>query len=137
MSGKTLCLVVLSACLVSNGVNAAVFIHDEFDDGDVTTNTSGIGDGFEAAVRNQGSIVEEDGLVKIFGGNTGASRSQIGSNNSFSANGSPVFGVFTVTDMYRSASLDNGTARFYAGFSDTLPNFAGPLQTSAVNGSGL
>jgi len=134
MSGKTLCLVFLSACLVSGSVNAAVFIDDEFEDGAVATNSSGTGDGFEAAVRNQGSIVEEDGLVKIFGGNTGASRSQIGSINSFSANGSPVFGVFTVTDMYRSASLDNGTARFYAGFSDTLPNFAGPLQTSAVNG---
>jgi len=134
MSRKTLYLVLLSACFLSASVNATVFIHDEFDDGDVATNSSDIGDGFEAAVRNQGSIVEEDGLVKIFGGNTGASRSQIGSISPFSANGSPVFGVFHVTDMYRSASVDQGTARFYAGFSDTLPNMAGPLQTSAVNG---
>jgi len=134
MCKKAFFLVFLWVCLVSNSANATVFIYDEFDDGDVATNASGTGDGFEAAARNNGRIVEEDGLVKIFGGNTGASRSQIGSITPFSANASTVYGVFTVTDMYRSASLDNGTARFYAGFSDTLPNFAGPLQTSAVNG---
>ncbi|MHC4568623.1 MAG: LamG domain-containing protein, partial [Planctomycetota bacterium] len=120
-------------CLVSVSASADTFIFDEFQDGDVTTNTSGIGDGFEAAVRNEGSIVEEDDLVKILGGNTGASRNQIGSNNSFSANGSPVFGIFSVTDMYRRDSADGGTARFYAGFCPTLPNFQGPVE-NAVDG---
>ena len=101
--------ICVSMCLMTVGVSAETFTFDEFEDGDITTNASGIGDGFEAAVRNEGSIMEEDGLVKIFGGNTGASRSQIGSKNSFSANGSPVFGIFSVTDMYRRDSADNGT----------------------------
>src|SRR4030042_688577 len=122
--------ICVSTCLMAVGVSADTFIFDEFDDGDIATNTSGIGAGFEASVRNAGSIVEEDGLVKILGGNSGASRNQIGSKDTFSANGSPVFGIFTVSDMYREQSNNDGTARFYAGFCPILPNFQGPVENS-------
>jgi hypothetical protein len=131
MSKKLICLIsfVFVLC-VAGSVSADTFIFDEFDDGDMATNTSGVGSGFEVAVRNEGSVTEADGLVTILGGNTGASRNQIGSKESFSANDSPVFGIFTVTDMYREQSIDNGTARFYAGFCPTLPNFQGPVENS-------
>jgi len=120
--------ICVSMCLMAASVSADTFIFDEFDDGDIATNTLGIGDGFEASVRNAGSVVEEDGLAKILGGDTGASRCQIGSRESFGINDSPVFGVFTITDMYRRDSADDGTARFYAGFSYTQPNFSGPVE---------
>ena len=120
--------ICVSMCLISARVSAETFILDEFDDGDIAVNTSGIGNGFEASVRTGGSIIEEDGLAKIFGGTSGSSRSQMGSSDSFSANGSPVFGVFSITDMYRRDSADSGTGRFYVGFSSTLPNFQGPVE---------
>jgi len=126
--------ICVSMCLMTVSVSAETFIFDEFDDGDIATNISNIGGAFETSVGGIASVVEEDGVVRILGGDSGANRSQIGSKDPFSANGSQVFGIFTVTDMYRSESADNGTARFYVGFSDTLPNAQGPLQTSAVNG---
>ncbi|MCP4613935.1 MAG: hypothetical protein GY845_35050 [Planctomycetes bacterium] len=135
MFKKLICLVTFVFMLSSAAsVSASTFILDEFDDGDIATNTSDVGDGFEINEGGIGGVTEADDLATILGGDSGANRNQMGSKDSFSANGSPVFGIFTVTDMYRTNSADNGTARFYVGFSDTLPNAQGPLQTSSVNG---
>ncbi len=135
MFKKLICLVAFVFVLsLAASVSASTFILDEFDDGDMATNTSGVGSGFEILEAGGGGVTEADGLATILGGGSGANRNQMGSKDSFSANGSPVFGIFTVTDMYRTNSADNGTARFYVGFSDTLPNAQGPLQTSSVNG---
>jgi len=135
MSQKMICLVAFVLMLgVAGSVSADTFIFDEFDDGDMAFNASGVGSGFEVAVRNEGSVTEADGLATILGGNGGASRSQIGSKESFSANGSTVFGIFSVTDMYRRDSADNGTARFYAGFCSTLPNLLVAPVADSVDG---
>jgi hypothetical protein len=39
-----------------------------------------------------------------------------------------VYGVFKITDMLRSQSNNGGTARFYVGFSASLPNGQRPIQ---------
>jgi len=45
--------ICVSMCLMAASVSADTFIFDEFDDGDMATNTSGVGSGFEVAVRNE------------------------------------------------------------------------------------
>ncbi|MCH8192787.1 MAG: hypothetical protein IIA65_02070 [Planctomycetes bacterium] len=128
MFRKVFLLVFLWACLVSGRVNAAVFIYDDFDDGDIGANSAGDGSGFETTANVGGRVEENDGLVAVLGGTSGANRTQIGSKESFSANGSTVYGVFKITDMYRSQSVNSGTARFYVGFCASLPNGQGPIQ---------
>ncbi len=71
---------------------------------------------------------ENNDLVAVLGGTSGANRTQMGSKDAFIANGSTVYGVFKITDMYRSLSVNSGTGRFYAGFCASLPNGQGPIQ---------
>ena len=128
MCRHAFCLMFLWIYLMCGPVGATVFIHDEFDDGDIGMNTNGVGSGFEETANTGGSVEERDGFAAVLGGTSGANRTQIGSREAFNANSETVYGIFKITDMYRSISSNSGTARFYVGFCASLPNGQGPIQ---------
>ena len=121
---KVLSLMV--AIAISPVCFGVVVIDDHFDDGDITTNTNGIGTGFANNVLGTG-IFNESGTDAVFFGTTGGSRSLLTSNDTFSVNtGNLVTATFEVTDFGRANTANNNTSRYFVGFSDQTSG--GPLE---------
>ena len=119
------CLAFLSiACLLGSfGIaTGQIIISDEFNDGDLTTNTNGTGNGFEVLSFNGGQTpTESDGIAFLDPapeGANGGHRHQINSLDSFdAASSTPIRTTFVVNDFGRSETFDGETTRLFVGLS--------------------
>ena len=114
----------LIACLLGSFSIATgqIIISDEFNDGDLTTNTSGTGNGFEVLSFNGGQTpTESDGIAFLDPapeGANGGHRHQINSLDSFdAASSTPIRTTFVVNDFSRSETFDGETTRLFVGLS--------------------
>ena len=114
----------LIACLLGSFSIATgqIIISDEFNDGDLTTNTSGTGNGFEVLSFNGGQTpTESDGIAFLDPapeGANGGHRHQINSLDSFdAASSTPIRTTFVVNDFSRSETFDGQTTRLFVGLS--------------------
>lgn len=114
----------LIACLLGSFSIATgqIIISDEFNDGDLTTNTSGTGNGFEVLSFNGGQTpTESDGIAFLDPapeGANGGHRHQINSLDSFdAASSTPIRTTFVVNDFGRSETFDGETTRLFVGLS--------------------
>ena len=133
----------LIACLLGSFSIATgqIIISDEFNDGDLTTNTSGTGNGFEVLSFNGGQTpTESDGIAFLDPapeGANGGHRHQINSLDSFdAASSTPIRTTFVVNDFGRSETFGGETTRLFVGLSQGMGS-AGNVGVTANAVDGL
>lgn len=132
MKNLAIVIAVAGVILVSQNVDASVIINDSFDDGDITTNTSGVGSGFNV-FENAGATTSDNSGgasgAQLSGGTGGASRTSIASIETFDANSATaVTGTFSLSDFGRSASFNSNTTRLFVGFNEGNASNTGVLE---------
>ena len=74
-------LVLALVTMLSSVVLGDVIVDDNFDDGDIETNTTGIGTGFNMVSLTGASITEEDSFANLIDEGNGAARAVITSKD--------------------------------------------------------
>ena len=111
--------------ILGSTVTADTIVDDHFDDGDVATNTTGIGTGWDTF--GSGAI-HESGTELTFNVDD-TSRVNAATHESFDANDNVgVSANFVLTDLGKDP-LDTGTGRFYVGITADPVGFSIPVET--------
>ena len=74
-------LVLVLVAILSPMVLGDVIVDDHFDDGDIETNTTGIGTGFNTFSASSASVTEEDSYANLIDEGNGAARAVITSKD--------------------------------------------------------
>lgn len=113
---KYLLTLSTSALICASASAATVVVDDSFDDGDIATNTLGIGSGFNAVGSSGGSVTESGGSAQVIAGTPGYKRAYMTSKEGGTISTSTRYEFKGVNfSLINQGATSGGDGRYYFG----------------------